>query len=176
METKRIRCPECSTVLDVMNTKHEAVKHIKCPQCGAALSVDFGTDPETVYPSAKIRKGRKPAIVYDGKEYTLSAGDNIIGRKARNSAASVQIDTAGSADGRTMSREHLKICVKELSSGRYKSVASVYKAKNPTLVNGEPLGEADRIVLCDGDKIKMGKVVVAFAVKAMEDADMTVNI
>lgn len=178
METKRIKCPECSTVMDVTNKSHETVKHIKCPQCGAALAVSFdtfGADPETVYSAGKKRKGGKPAIVYNGKRYALSAGDNIIGRKAQNSDTPVQIDTAGSADGKTMSRKHLKICVKELPDERYKSIASTYKAKNPTFVNGETLGETDRIVLYDGDKIKMGKVVVTFAGGTATDGDMIVN-
>lgn len=172
METKRIKCPKCGTVMDVVNSRHEDVKHIKCPGCGAALAVSF-VDGETEYHSGKHGKGGKPILEYKGKEYPLAVGDNIIGRKANSSLATVQIDTAADASGRTVSREHLKIRVIELSGGKYKGTVSVYKAKNPTSVNGELLTEEDCIVLCSGDRIKMGSVTVMFKESTVNDDDMT---
>lgn len=41
MEAKRIKCPNCSTILDVRNSKNESVKLITCPKCKATLSVKF---------------------------------------------------------------------------------------------------------------------------------------
>lgn len=172
METKRIKCPKCSTVMDVVNSRHEDVKHIKCPGCGAALAVSF-VDGETEYHHGKHGKAGKPALEYKGKEYPLAVGENIIGRKANSSSAAVQIDTSADAAGRTMSREHLKIRVIELSGGKYKSMVSVYKAKNPTSINGELLGEEDCIVLHTGDRIKMGSVTVVFKESTWNDDDMT---
>lgn len=172
METKRIKCPKCGTVMDVVNSKHEDVKHIKCPGCGAALAVSF-VDGETEYHQGKHGKAGKPALEYKGKEYPLAVGENIIGRKANSSSATVQIDTAADASGRTVSREHLKIRVIELSGGKYKSMVSVYKAKNPTSINGELLGEEDCIVLHTGDRIKMGSVTVVFKESTWDDDDMT---
>lgn len=175
VETKRIKCPKCGTVMDVVNSRHEDVKHIKCPGCGAALAVSF-VDGETEYHPGKHGKGGKPILEYKGKEYTLAIGDNIIGRKANSSSATVQIDTSADAEGRTMSREHLKIRVIELSSGKYKSTVSVCKAKNPTSVNGELLKGEDCIVLCSGDRIKMGSVTVVFKESTGNDDDMTESI
>lgn len=172
METKRIKCPKCSTVMDVVNSKHEDVKHIKCPGCGAALAVSF-VDGETEYHSGKHDKAGKPILEYEGKEYPLAVGENIIGRKANSSSAAVQIDTSADAASRTMSREHLKIRVIKLSGGKYKSTVSVYKAKNPTSINGELLGEEDCIVLHTGDRIKMGSVTVVFKESTWNDDDMT---
>lgn len=165
METKRIKCPKCGTVLDVANSKNEEVKHISCPNCGAALAVSFATS-ETEYHKVKHGSGGKPALEYKGKIYPLHAGDNIIGRKANSSSATVQIDTAGDEAGRTMSREHLRIRVTELSGGKYKSTVSVYKAKNTTTINGEALEADDAIVLCTGDRIKAGNVSLVFREKA----------
>ena len=158
--------------MDVTNSKHEDVKHIKCPGCGVALAVSF-VDCETEYHSKKCGKSGKPALEYKGKEYPLAVGENIIGRKANSSSATVQIDTSADAAGRTVSREHLKIRVIELSGGKYKSMVSVYKAKNPTSINGELLGEEDCIVLHTGDRIKMGSVTVVFKESTWNDDDMT---
>lgn len=175
METKRIKCPKCGTVMDVVNSRHEDVKHIKCPGCGAALAVSF-VDGETEYHSGKHGKAGKPILEYEGKEYPLAVGDNIIGRKANSSSATVQIDTSSDATGRTMSREHIKIRVIKLSGGKYKSTVSVCKAKNSTSVSGELLTEEDCIVLCSGDRIKMGSVTVVFKESTVNDDDMTESI
>lgn len=172
METKRIKCPRCGTVMDVTNSKREAVKHFKCPGCGAGLAVSFA-DSETEYHQAKHGKAGKPGLEYKGKAYPLATGDNIVGRKANTSSATLQIDTSADAAGRTMSREHLKIRVVELSGGKYKSMVSTYKAKNPTLVNGEQLNVEDCIVLCSGDTIKMGEVTVMFRENIGMDNDLT---
>lgn len=158
--------------MDVTNSKHEDVKHIKCPGCGVALAVSF-VDCETEYHSKKCGKSGKPVLEYKGKEYSLAVGDNIVGRKAQSSSATVQIDTSADAAGRTMSREHLKIRVMEQSGGIYKTAVSLCKAKNPTSVNGEVLKGEDCIVLCSGDRIKMGSVTVVFKESTWNDDDMT---
>ncbi len=176
METKRVKCPKCGTVMDVVNSKHEDVKHIKCPDCGVALAVSF-VDGKTEYHTGKHGKAGKLVLEYKGKEHPLAVGDNIIGRKAHSSSATLQIDTSADASsGRSMSREHLKIRVIELSGGKYKSTVSVYKAKNQTLVNGELLKGEDCIVLCSGDRIKMGNVTVVFKECVCNDDDMTESI
>lgn len=41
MEVKRIKCPNCGAVLDVKNSKNEALKLITCPKCKATLRVKF---------------------------------------------------------------------------------------------------------------------------------------
>lgn len=41
MQVKRIKCPQCSTVMDVKNSKEETAKTIKCPKCQTTLIVKF---------------------------------------------------------------------------------------------------------------------------------------
>ena len=46
MEELRIKCPSCGIVLDVRNSKNEAVKKIVCPNCKKHLAVTFRDDPQ----------------------------------------------------------------------------------------------------------------------------------
>lgn len=46
MEEMRIKCPSCGIVLDVRNSKGEAVKRITCPYCKKHLAVTFHEQPE----------------------------------------------------------------------------------------------------------------------------------
>lgn len=41
METLRIKCPSCGIILEVKNSKNEAVKRITCPHCKKQLAVTF---------------------------------------------------------------------------------------------------------------------------------------
>lgn len=41
METLRIKCPSCGIILEVKNSKNEAVKRITCPHCKKNLAVTF---------------------------------------------------------------------------------------------------------------------------------------
>ena len=41
METLRIKCPSCGIILEVRNSKNEAVKRIVCPHCKKQLAVTF---------------------------------------------------------------------------------------------------------------------------------------
>ena len=45
LEELRIKCPSCGIVLDVRNSRHEAVKRIVCPNCQKQLAVDFQEKP-----------------------------------------------------------------------------------------------------------------------------------
>lgn len=46
MEELRIKCPSCGIVLDVRNSKNEAVKRITCPNCKKQLAVTFHEEPK----------------------------------------------------------------------------------------------------------------------------------
>ena len=46
MEELRIKCPSCGIVLDVRNSKNEAVKRITCPNCKKQLAVTFRDEPQ----------------------------------------------------------------------------------------------------------------------------------
>lgn len=46
MEELRIKCPSCGIVLQVKNSKNEAVKRITCPNCKKQLAVTFHDEPK----------------------------------------------------------------------------------------------------------------------------------
>lgn len=46
MEELRIKCPSCGVILDVRNSKNEAVKRITCPNCKKHLAVTFHEEPK----------------------------------------------------------------------------------------------------------------------------------
>ena len=46
MEELRIKCPSCGIILDVRNSKNEAVKTIVCPNCKKHLAVTFREAPQ----------------------------------------------------------------------------------------------------------------------------------
>ena len=46
MEELRIKCPSCGIVLDVRNSRNEAVKRITCPNCKKQLAVTFHDNPQ----------------------------------------------------------------------------------------------------------------------------------
>ena len=45
LEELRIQCPACGIILDVRNSRHEAVKQIVCPNCKKQLAIDFQEKP-----------------------------------------------------------------------------------------------------------------------------------
>lgn len=178
METKRIKCPNCGVVLDVRNSKNETLKIITCPQCQTQLRVKFHPLPapasepldaetfvagnkntgDTILNKKKPAATGKPVIAFAGINYPLAMGENIVGRQAASSHASVQIATAD----HYMSRHHIRINVSALADGSLKAVVSNYKNINPTRVNGLKLEDGDAIVLQPGSNITMGETTVTY--------------
>lgn len=188
MQTKRIICPKCNALLEVKNSQNEAVKQITCPSCKAILQVKFQPQQEpmeakTFYATpeqptansgttqlavagygatqlaADSQKSETSAMLtFGGKSYPLEEGQNIVGRKASTSHASVQIETSD----RYMSRQHCVINVTSLPDGCKKAVLSNYQNKNKTLVDGQEIETNDAIRLTDGNTITMGHTTVTF--------------
>jgi ssDNA-binding Zn-finger/Zn-ribbon topoisomerase 1 len=75
MEILRIKCPSCGVVLEVKNSKNEAVKKIKCPNCQTQLAVTFADLPTSMPPVS-----RKPIDkIYQGETaLQLKEGINTI--------------------------------------------------------------------------------------------------
>lgn len=185
MLIKRIKCPNCGAVLDVKNSKNESLKLITCPQCGAQLRVKFAPpkpaanqqplDAETFVATPKTQQqggdtilGKKPSeghlrpvLSYMGRDYPLNIGENIIGRKAPTSQASVQIDT----DDHYMSRQHARISVTSLPDGSKKVVISNFKNKNATAIDGMTLVDDDALILQPGNHILMGNTTIIYNMK-----------
>lgn len=188
MQTKRVECPNCHKVLEVKNSKNEAVKHITCPACAAPLQVKFTPqqDPLVAHtvlvpppsnpasdgatqlggsPSAATVLGAPQQAIskslkleHNGNDYPLVEGQNIIGRQASTSKAFIQLPTSD----RYMSRQHCSILVSTLPDGSKKAVLTNYQNKNATLVNGSSIQDGDQIRLQDGDQIAMGHTTVTF--------------
>lgn len=97
-------------------------------------------------------------LLYGGQKYPLGFGNNVIGRKATTSQATVQIAT----DDRYMSRQHLAIQVIKASTDKVRVVVSNYYNKNASYVNGQLLNEGDQLILSEGSIIKMGNTTVVY--------------
>lgn len=67
METLRIKCPSCSIVLEVRNSKNEKVKKITCPNCQKQLAITFG---DIAVPVGSLYEGTT--------RYQLNEGANAI--------------------------------------------------------------------------------------------------
>lgn len=171
-EVKQFICPKCKTLLKVKFAQPiEAPTYYGGPKPGAdggATQLGGGLSGATVLggiqsgetqlvvPSAKAPA--TPHLSFGGKDYSLLEGQNIIGRKASSSQATVQIETAD----RYMSRQHISITVSTLPDGTKKAVLSNYQNKNQTIVDGQEITTGDIIRLTDGDKITMGHTTVIF--------------
>lgn len=188
METKRIKCPKCGVVLDVTNSKNEAVKLITCPKCKVKLQVKFQPqekplEAHTVYgPQRPVNNGetqlggalignsastelaspklqvQRASLLCDGEKYPLEIGRNVVGRKAQTSTATLQIATAD----RYMSRQHAVVNVTRLPDGGLKCTLRNDQNKNQTLVDGQPIENGDEIRLTDGNRITMGHTTILF--------------
>lgn len=190
MQTKRVQCPSCGQVLEVRNTHNETLKEFTCPKCKALLQAKFPPQQEpleaktylgprrplsdigatrlvgTNAASTKlvvpnVKPNAKPILEYDGQQYELEEGQNIVGRKCTTSKATIQIPT----DDPYMSRQHCKITVSILPNGMKKVGLCNFRNKNRTYINDQLIVEGDVVCLSDGYKIKMGCTIVTFKLR-----------
>ena len=171
-EVKQITCPKCKTPLKVTFQKPlEANTFLvtpKRPTTGSGETQLAGAGGETVLggglsgatqlytPTQKTTATAK--LTFEGNDYPLEEGRNIVGRKGTTSRATVQIAT----EDRYMSRQHCSITVTTLPDGTKKAVLSNYQNKNLTSVDGQEIETGDEIRLTNGDRITMGHTTVVF--------------
>ena len=177
---KIISCPQCKARLRVVFSHPQ--QQVTPPQSSGEPQYVSNSDGETQYvnrdngetryvgysssPSQSdetILAGKKEEVtpgylLYGGQKYPLGFGNNVIGRKATTSQATVQIVT----DDRYMSRQHLAIQVIKASTDKVRVVVSNYHNKNASYVNGQLLNEGDQLVLTEGSIIKMGNTTVVY--------------
>ena len=173
-EVKQITCPKCKTPLKVTFQKPLEAKTFlvtpKRPTTDSGETQLAGAGGETILgsglsgatqlytPTQKTTASAK--LTFEGNDYPLEEGRNIVGRKGTTSKATIQIAT----EDRYMSRQHCSITVSTLPDGTKKAVLSNYQNKNLTSVDGQEIETGDEIRLTNGDRITMGHTTVTFKV------------
>lgn len=189
MQTKRIICPNCRTVLDVTNSKNEEVKQIICPKCQATLQVKFAPQQEPLEAKTFYAPPKQPTT--NNGETQLagsSCGATELGTpKVKPKSGNARLvfndepyfleegqNIVGrkgntskatvqiATDDRYMSRQHCSITVTTLPDGTKKAVLSNYQNKNQTTVDGQEIETGDAIRLNNGNRITMGHTTVVF--------------
>ena len=177
---KQITCPSCKTILQVKFPPqqeqpqqepieaHTYYAPSKRSMADSGATQLAGAGGETVLggglsgatqlymPTQKTTSTAK--LTFEGNDYPLEEGRNIVGRKGTTSKATVQIAT----EDRYMSRQHCSITVTTLPDGTKKAVLSNYQNKNLTTVDGQEIETGDEIRLTNGDRITMGHTTVVF--------------
>lgn len=136
MDQLRIKCPSCGIILEVKNSKNEAVKRITCPNCKKQLAVNFAD-----IPAPKPAVTPQPiAPLYEGEtKIQLSEGLN---RLPHVPAGLVELRVIRLADG---------------------SCKHILRALTPEVrLNSKALLSDDEIVLQRGDRLEIGDKVFSF--------------
>lgn len=137
MESLKIKCPSCGIILEVTNSRNEAVKRIVCPYCKKTLAITFHDEEK---PKQKTDMVALPALFYGQMRIALQEGQN-------------QIPLPETED--------LVIKVARLKNGNCKCLVST-KRENAIRLNDEYLLLNDEVALSDGDLLRIGKTVLSF--------------
>lgn len=133
LDNLRIQCPSCGIILDVKNSKHEAVKQIVCPNCKKQLAVNFEEELEPAAPPQPIEP-----LYYGEMRIDLSEGINNITLPNCDKA---EIKVVRLKDGNS------KCLVRPLSD-------------TPVIVNRQQLLADEQVALSKGDYLEIGKTVL----------------
>lgn len=136
IEELRIKCPSCGIILDVRNSKQEAVKRIACPNCKKQLSVDFREELQTAVPQKPLG-----ALYHGEQRLELREGIN-------------QIPLSGC--------EYVEIQVVRLNDGNSKCLVRPLSIHHVVKVNGQPLMANDKVVLAIGDELLTGDTLLVY--------------
>lgn len=131
LDQLRIQCPSCGIILDVKNSKHEALKQIVCPNCKKQLAVNFEEELEPAVPPQPIEP-----LYYGEMRIDLQEGINNI--------ALPDCDKA-------------EIKVLRLKDGNSKCMVRPLSDTIPVKVNRQQLQVDEQVVLSKGDYLEIGK-------------------
>ncbi|MCH5223542.1 MAG: FHA domain-containing protein [Muribaculaceae bacterium] len=174
MENINVKCPWCSAVLKIKAAPGIDNASLCCPVCKKTSPFSqfkkfVAEESETQFVnhpgSGNSASGLKSVIgklviPSKGIAFQLKLGRNIIGRKASTSTANFQISTG---ESKRLSREHIIIDVKRLSSGGVAHHVSLVKERvNKTYLNNSELTFGDTLILQNGDMIKLPDVNILF--------------
>lgn len=137
MESLKIKCPVCGIILEVTNSKNEAVKRIVCPYCKKTLAITFHDEEK---PEQKADMVALPALYYGQMCIALQEGQNQLPLPDTDS---------------------IIIRVVRLKDGNCKCLVST-KYENTVRLNNEYLLLDDEVALSDGDQLRFGKTVLSF--------------
>ena len=176
MSTVNIKCPKCGQTSQVaIPTGVEEMKYA-CPHCAKSLKLVFknnqGQEPnDSGKTKLNLPKRKKEeqggaseatrvpsSVIFNGREFPLNEGRNIVGRAASSSEADIQLPT----NDMYLSRNHSQITVYLLNDGNVKATFSNYKNKNKSFVDGQQIEDDEEVILTDGVEIKMGNTIIRF--------------
>ena len=179
-----IKCPNCGGRLKVKLKSQNMDMIIPCPICkvpSPLKSYIKVSEQMFEYPDDEEETTIGVCVVNDiigqlkmqdtlHPAFPLKMGRNVIGRKAKSSTADIQIPLLVEQRSRT-SREHLIIDVDKVKGKGLVHHLSLYpKSKmNETLLNGEKLSNADRVILKNNDIITLPDVKLVFEMPDEEE-------
>lgn len=137
MESLKIKCPVCGIILEVTNSKNEAVKRIVCPNCKKTLAITFHEEEKL---EQKAEMVALPALFYGQMRIALQEGQNQLPLPDADS---------------------IIIRVARLKDGNCKCLVST-KLENTVRLNNDYLLIDDEVALSDGDQLRFGKTVLSF--------------
>lgn len=170
LKERIVKCPKCRAVFTVTNPGKLERLRVTClnPECTCSFDVVF-EDGKTELPEdddlANVGK-----FILQAQEISLERCINMKFSIGRASMEEEHPDIGFVTDDRSMSRVHCNVETRRLDTGKIKVIISDARmedkiVKRPLEINGIRLFPADRIVLCDGDTIKMGNTIVLFSQK-----------
>ncbi len=128
----RIKCPSCGVILDIKNSKNEAIKRVTCPNCKKQLAVDFQEKPTPERIEA-LYYGQLPIALEEGLNHVPIPGC-----------------------------EHLEINVVRVDNGSCKYIVYSTSAAQPVMLNDAPLESEDKALLAKGDTLQVGDTCLTF--------------
>lgn len=129
MEMLRIKCPACGIILEVKNSKHEAVKKITCPNCKKQLAVTFADNPKPSIkpqPIGHLYEEQTAIQLFEGVNPVPHVASGLV-----------------------------ELRVLRLADGSCKHILRALTAEQKVLVNGQPLQQEDEVVLSRGDELEI---------------------
>lgn len=131
LDQLRIQCPSCGIILDVRNSKHEAIKQIVCPNCKKQLAVNFEEELEPLAPPQPIEP-----LYYGEMRIDLKEGVNKI----------ILPDC-----------DKVEIKVVRLKDGSSKCMIRLLSDSILVKINSQRLQADEQVVLSKGDYLEIGK-------------------
>lgn len=178
LETKSVSCPVCKqrapfTQYKKIVVSDDQTQYPDSSRGGSRSSEDthgnFG-DPKTRVDNKANNSVGRLYVMPSGPSYQLKEGKNIVGRKASQSIADIQIPMG---ESRKLSREHLVIEVKQVPGKGLQHYVSLSKQKvNKTCIGSVPLEYGDCVVLKHGDIIKLPDVNVRFIIADSDETEI----